>query len=78
MSVLHILRTPGYYVGYTRQVGCRNWTKVTGRCKTAGSALAKATRKMHSWDKRACVMFVPTGETGQYYEPHMAMEAVRL
>jgi hypothetical protein len=75
---IHILRTPGYHVGYVRGIGCRNWRRVTGKHKRAESALAAAVRKMERDDKRACVMFVPTGETGMYYEPHMEMEANRI
>ena len=58
--------------------GFRKWHDVTGQCRTATGALSRAVAKMGREDARARVLFIPTGETGQWYEPHVSMEAKRL
>jgi hypothetical protein len=77
MSTLHVLRTTGYYLGQVRGIGCRNWRSVTGQCKSATHALERALRLMRESDKRARVLYMPTGENGSWYEPTVAMEARR-
>ena len=76
-SDLHILRTSGHYIGQLRGNGYRLWRTVTGRCSQPENALAAAVLRMERTDKRARVLFVPTGETGAHYEPTLAMEARR-
>ena len=73
MSYVHVLRTTGYYLGQVRPAFFRQWRTVTGRCRTAEGALAKAANEMRSY-KRARVLFVPRSP---YYEPHVAIEALR-
>ena len=75
--ILHVLRTPGHYIGQVRGIGCRNWRTVTGHCRSAESALSQAIAKMVRNDKRARCLYVPTGETGGWYGPTLAMEARR-
>jgi hypothetical protein len=77
MSTLHILRTTGHYIGQVRGIGCRNWRTVTGRCREPTKALSKAVTCMGDRDKRARALYVPTGDTGSYYGPSLAMEARR-
>lgn len=73
ISNLHICWSRGYYVGQVRYAGCRRWDEVTGRCKSAESALSKAALKMHDM-KRARVLFV---DSSGWYEPNVVMEAKR-
>jgi hypothetical protein len=75
--MIHIHRTNGYYIGQTRPIGCRLWHTVTGRRKSATSALAGAVAKMGCCDKRARALYVPTGENGSWYGPTVSMEAKR-
>lgn len=77
MSTLHILCTTGHYVGQVRGIGCRNWRTVTGHCRESTNALSKAVARMGDRDKRARALYVPTGDTGSYYGPSLAMEARR-
>ena len=72
----HILRTPGYYSAQVRRFGCRNW-RIVGRCKSRARAISKAALSMQSDDHRLRVVFVPTGETGSYYEPNLDFEGKR-
>lgn len=76
-GVVHILRTPGHYVGQVRLRGHRTWQTVTGRCGSSERALGKAVTKMTQSHKRARSVFVPTGDSGAYYDPHVSMEACR-
>lgn len=55
---LHIHAPDGYYIGQVRKRGSQNWEGVTGRCKSAESALAKALLAMHPSDSRARALFV--------------------
>ena len=76
MSHIHILRAKGSYIGQVRGYGCRRWRTVTGKCRSAESALSCALAKMHRDDKRARALFVPNFEWS-WYEPSVAMEASR-
>lgn len=74
----HVLRTPGYYVGQWRPIGHRLWSTATGKCRTRGSALASIARRgpVHR-NVKLRVLFVPTGETGSYYDPNVVMEVTQ-
>lgn len=74
---VHVHCTTGYYLGQLRGIGCRNWRSVTGKCKTPESALSRACAHMKRDDKRARVLYVPTGENGSWYGPTVSMEARR-
>ena len=74
---IHILHTTGYYIGQVRLRGHQRWQTVTGHCKSGERALARAVAKMGYEHKRARCVFMPTGENGQYYDPHVSMEASR-
>lgn len=76
MTTLHILRTRGTYIGQVRGYGCRRWRTVTGKCRSAESALGRAIAQMHRDDKRARALYVPNFEWS-WYEPTVAMEASR-
>lgn len=75
---LHILRTRGYYIGQVRGIGCRHWRTVGRRRAECTRAMADALRSMRRRDKRARVLFCPTGESGSYYEPTLSMELRRV
>lgn len=78
MRNVHILRTPGHYIGQVKGLGCRTWrTKTKTEHATPESAMAVAALSMGARDKRARVLFIPTGETGSYYGPTVAMELKR-
>lgn len=70
---LHICRPRGYYLEQVRPAGARRWQNVTGRCKSAEAALARAALRMHQM-KRARVLFV---DSSGWYEPNIVMEAKR-
>lgn len=70
---LHICWSRGHYLGQIRRAGARRWQTVTGRCKSAESALSKAALKMHDM-KRARALFV---DSSGWYEPNVVMEARR-
>lgn len=74
MTLVHISRPRGYYLGQVCARGCRDWWTVTGHCRSAESALAKAVMSMRGERSRARSLFV---DTSGYYEPHVAMEARR-
>ena len=75
LNGVHIHRTRGSFVGQVRRIGCRNWETVTGSCLSAEAALSTAVNQMENYHKRARALFVPSGMS--YYEPHVAMEALR-
>lgn len=74
--MIHILRTPGRFIGQVRANGARNWHTVTGKCATSESALVRAAGKFAKQDKRVRVLFVPSGDS--YYAPHVCIEARRV
>ena len=75
---MHILTTNGHFIAQVRGIGCRNWRTINkSKYTTAQKALSIAVRNMGKNDKRARALYVPTGETGSWYEPHVAMEARR-
>lgn len=78
MPDLHILRTCGYFIGQVRGIGCRRWRTVGRRRSAATRAMSDALRSMQPHDKRARVLFCPTGETGSYYDPTVSMELRRV
>jgi len=67
----HILIPRGHYIGQVRGMGCRRWQTVTGRCRSAESALSKAALKMRN-HHRARVLFI---DSSGWYEPNLVMEA---
>lgn len=75
---LHILRTRGYYISQVRGFGCRQWRTVGRRRADCTRAMSDALRSMRPRDKRARVLFCPTGETGSYYDPTVSMELRRV
>jgi hypothetical protein len=70
-TYLHINRPRGSYIGQVRRVGCRNWTTITKRRRSAHRALAEAVLKGKGM-KRARVLFI---DRSGYYDPHVVMEA---
>lgn len=72
--ILHINKPAGFFIGQVRKVGAKNWETVTGRCRSAESALAKALMAMRPNDKRARALWV---DREGWYESHVAMEAAR-
>ena len=73
-SPLHILWAHGHYIGQVRAIGCRNWKTVTGRCRTAESALSLAAARMKGM-KRARVIFI---DDNPDYDGHVSMEAAHV
>lgn len=73
MTLVHILRARGYFIGQVRAYGHRRYLTVTGKCKTPEAAMSKATAKMEGYH-RARVLFI---DTSGWYEPNVAMEAKR-
>lgn len=75
----HILRTPCYYIAQTRLTGRQYWDTVNKhRYGTPEAALAAAVKRMRPGVKRARALAIPYGETGQWYEPRVVMEAKML
>lgn len=70
-GALCILRVPGRYIGQVRPTRARRWRTVTGRCRTAEAALAKALLRKGT-ARWARALWVDAGEG--WYEPHVAME----
>lgn len=73
---MHILRVRGHYIGQVRGIGCRNWRTITGKCRSAQGALARAVAQMGRDDKRARALLIPNLEMS-WYEPTVMMEARR-
>jgi hypothetical protein len=57
-----------------RKVGHRRWKTVTGKRRSAESALTAAASKMRDM-KRARVLFI---DSSGWYGPNVVMEAVRV
>jgi len=72
---IHILRTPGRYIGQRRQAYRHHWQTITRRYPTAEAALVAVARKAYKGDKRLRVLFVPNPPS--YYEPHVVIEVTR-
>lgn len=73
MSRVHIHWSRGHYIGQVRWYGARRFLTVTGRCKTAESAMSKAALKMKNYH-RARVLFI---DSSGYYGPEVIMECKR-
>lgn len=73
MTIVHINRPSGHFIGQIRKPYARRWQTVTGRCKSAGSAMGRAVERMHSVD-HARVLFI---DDSGWYEPHHVIEASR-
>lgn len=73
MSTVHILVARGHYIGQVRRAGARRWTTVTGGCRSAEGAMARAAAKMKG-HLRARVLFI---DNSGWYEPNVVMEARR-
>lgn len=64
----------GYFIGQVRPYGMRSWVTLTGRCRTADSALRKAAMLMKQSDYGARVVFV---DSRGWHESRVAVEAKR-
>lgn len=73
MTLVHILRPSGHYIGQVREIGHQRWQTITGRCKSGESAMSRAALKMRG-KHRARVLFI---DNSGWYEPHIVMEAKR-
>lgn len=71
---IHICWARGHYIGQVRKVGHRRWKTVTGKRRSAESALTAAASKMRDM-KRARVLFI---DSSGWYGPNVVMEAVRV
>lgn len=71
---LHIYWSRGHYIGQVRLVGHQKWKTVTGKRRTAESALVGAANRMRGM-KRARVLFI---DSSGWYEPNVVMEAVHV
>jgi hypothetical protein len=69
---LHICYARGHYIGQLRRCGYRRWKTVTGKCKSAESAIALAAKsaKRREW-KRLRVLFI---DSSGWYEPNLIFE----
>jgi len=75
---IHVLRTPGRYIGQRRQAFRHHWQTITRRYPTAEQALVGVARKACKSDKHLRVLFVPDDRgVGAYYAPHVVMEIDR-
>lgn len=72
-SKIHVLMSSGYYIGQVRQCGYRKYETVTGKCKTLGAAIAKASKHFKG-NHRLRVIYV---DHNPYYEPSVAFEGKR-
>ncbi len=75
MREIHILRTPGRYVGQLRMRGARTWKSVTGKCATSAGAMRGTARHFTGNYHRFRIVFVPSGDS--YYGPHVVFEGRR-
>lgn len=74
MSHIHINQPSGHYIGQVRYIGGKKWDTVTGRCKSAESATAKAVLKMKKDHFRARALFI---DDSGWYGPTIVMEVKR-
>lgn len=58
MSLIHIYRATGPYIGQLRWRGYQKWRTVTKRHKTMSAAACEAIRKMGHEDKRIRVLML--------------------
>lgn len=70
MTLIHINRARGHYIGQIRRYGHRKWDTVTGKCKTPEAAIAKAVMAQSEWH-RVRVLFI---DSSGWYEPNLAFE----
>lgn len=70
---VHIYAPRGHHIGQVRAFGHRRWETVTGKCKTAESAMAGAAQKMRGMH-RARVLFI---DSSGWHEPTRIMECKR-
>ena len=68
MTLLHINRPRGHYIGQVRPAGYQRWRTVTGKHKSALTALAAAVLRGRNM-KRARVLFI---DASGWYDPHVA------
>lgn len=73
MTFIHINKPRGYFLGQVRHYGARKWKTVTGKCKSAESAVSKAALDKSEWF-RIRVLFV---DSSGWYEPHITFEGNR-
>ena len=72
-TLIHVLRPKGHYIGQVREYGFQKYRTVTGRCRTAESAIARTGAKMKG-QHRLRVLFV---DHSPYYEPNLVFEGIR-
>ena len=70
MSLVHIYRPTGHYIGQVRDYGCRNWKTVTGKHASMYIAMARAVMRMEQAHRGRVLLIVESG----YYEPTVVME----
>jgi len=73
VTLVHINRPRGHYIGQVRAYGHRYYKTVTGKCKSPEGAMARATKQMKGYH-RARVLFI---DSSGWYEPNIVMEAKR-
>jgi hypothetical protein len=74
MTVIHIHRPTGHYIGQVRETGHRLWETVTKKnYASPESALKAISAKMHGM-KRGRVLFI---DDSGYYEPNIVIEVNR-
>lgn len=64
----------GYFIGQVRPYGMSSWVTLTGRCKSADSALRKATMLMKQSDYGARAVFV---DSRGWHASRVAVEVKR-
>lgn len=73
MTLIHIYKPKGHFIGQVRHYGARKWKTVTGKCKSAEVAVSKAALDKSGWF-RIRVLFV---DSSGWYEPHITFEGSR-
>ena len=74
MTLVHVCRPRGHYIGQVRKRGHQRWETVTGKRLSPERAMAAAVLRMSADHKRARVLFI---DSGGWHEPHICMEASR-
>lgn len=62
---VHILMASGHYIGQARRLGHRRWETITGKCRTAESAMANAAKKMKPYHRLRVLLI----DSNPYYGP---------
>lgn len=73
MTLIHINKPRGHFIGQVRHYGARRWESVTGKCKSAESALSKAALDKRGWF-RIRVLFI---DNSGWYAPNIIFEGHR-